>query len=126
MLDILNEHESRPVVFHWYSGPLSVLDEAIASGHYFSINPAMLKSDSGLKILKRIPRQRLLTETDGPYVKVARRMACPWDIAAVEASLSQIWSISAEEVRQTVWHTFRRMLAEAGVVRSEAGGHQQV
>ncbi|MBK8304713.1 MAG: TatD family hydrolase [Chloracidobacterium sp.] len=36
-----------PVVFHWFSGSLAVLDQVIDNGHYFSINPAMIKSVAG-------------------------------------------------------------------------------
>lgn len=37
------------------------------SGYYFSINEAMTVSKNGRSIIEKIPRNRILTETDAPY-----------------------------------------------------------
>ncbi len=50
----------------WVSGPAKPIDTALAAGMYFSINPAMLTSKSGKRVLDAVPPDRILTETDGP------------------------------------------------------------
>ncbi|SFA58570.1 TatD DNase family protein [Anoxybacillus pushchinoensis] len=69
VLNILKESNVRFAVFHWYSGPLSLVDEIIRNGYYFSVNYSMLTAEKGLKIIEKIPLERLLIETDGPFGK---------------------------------------------------------
>ncbi len=115
VLEILSEFSVQAVVFHWYSGPLPVLDEAVLQGHYFSVNPAMIISEKGKQVISRIPPDRLLTETDGPYVKIGRIPAKPWDVMSVEDHLAHLWTIQPEEVRSRVWSNFRQMLSRLGM-----------
>ena len=48
---------------------LSLIEEIINAGYYFSINEAMTTSISGKKIISKIPPNRILTETDAPFNK---------------------------------------------------------
>ena len=67
LLALLCEYEIPNVVFHWYSGPLSLIPAILERGYYFSVNEAMCYSKNGKQIIDAIPRDRLLTETDAPY-----------------------------------------------------------
>ena len=67
MVDLLREYEIENVIFHWYSGPLSLIEDIVKEGYYFSINESMTLSASGKKIIERIPYDRILTESDAPF-----------------------------------------------------------
>lgn len=67
LFDLLCEYEMENVVFHWYSGPTELIPEIISKGYYFSVNEAMTVSKNGCSIIEKIPRNRILTETDAPY-----------------------------------------------------------
>ena len=67
LLALLCEYEIENVVFHWYSGPVDLIPDILAQGYYFSVNEAMCLSKNGRAIIEKIPRERLLTETDEPY-----------------------------------------------------------
>ena len=67
LLGLLREYEIQDVVFHWYSGPAELIPEILSRGYYFSINEAMTLSKNGRAIIERIPRERMLTESDAPY-----------------------------------------------------------
>lgn len=54
-------------IMHWYSGSISVMDEALSRGYYFSINHQMLNSANGRKIIGHIPLDRVLFESDAPF-----------------------------------------------------------
>ena len=56
-------------ILHWYTGPPGLIEEALAAGLYFSINPAMLRTEKGRKVIAAVPRHRALTESDGPFAK---------------------------------------------------------
>lgn len=56
-------------IFHWFTGMAAERRRAIDCGAWFSINPRMLKTKSGQENVKAIPAERLLLETDAPFVK---------------------------------------------------------
>jgi TatD DNase family protein len=116
VLDILTEFRIPVVVFHWYSGSLRMLDEILSRGHYFSVNPSMMHSEKGQRIIERIPPERILTETDGPHVKVGRHSARPWDVSLIEDHLARLWTIHPDEARKRIWSNFRQILHELGLI----------
>ncbi len=116
VLDALEEHGVRPAVFHWFSGSLAQLDRLIEQGHACSINPAMVRSARGRAIIASLPHDRVLTETDGPYVTVRGRPALPTDVAEVEVHLARLWGHPLAEVRQQLARNLR------AVIPSMSGG----
>ena len=95
-------------ILHWYSGPLGQIDRAVAAGLYFSVNPAMLTSKNGQRVLDRIPRERVLTETDGPYTRVGKRAAEPRDIPWLVEQLATRWAVEADEAKTIVFENMSR------------------
>lgn len=75
VLSILKRYNVKNVIFHWYSGPVGLIDEIIGEGYYFSINEAMTLSENGRRIISRIPLNKILTESDAPYNKKGNIMA---------------------------------------------------
>ena len=69
LLALLLEYRIPNVIFHWYSGSISLIKKIISAGYYFSVNEAMTKSTNGRRILSTIPKERILTESDAPYNK---------------------------------------------------------
>ena len=63
----ISEYEIEDVVFHWYSGSVDLIPAILGRGYYFSVNEAMCLSKNGRAIIEKIPRERVLTETDAPY-----------------------------------------------------------
>ena len=98
------------VILHWFSGSSKLADTAAANGMYFSINPAMVRSATGQKLIARFPRDRILTETDGPFVSIQGQPARPKDVAVAVDFLSQLWAISPEESRAIVRTNLQEML----------------
>ncbi|MDP2960778.1 MAG: TatD family hydrolase, partial [candidate division Zixibacteria bacterium] len=41
-LKMVKENKIRKAVFHWYSGPLGLLDEILALGYFISATPALI------------------------------------------------------------------------------------
>lgn len=110
VLDILEEEGRSPVVFHWYSGSLVNLKRALDLGHFFSVNPAMFDSPNGRKIVTGLPPERVLTESDGPFVKVRGRAAVPSDVALAEEGLASLWKLERREVTAKVRENFMELL----------------
>jgi TatD DNase family protein len=110
VLEVVREEYPHPVVFHWYSGTLKHLDIAVGDGHFFSINPAMIRSDKGKNTIARIPREKILTESDGPFINMRSRTIEPSDVITVEAALGEIWKTDPLAARRIVRSNFQTLI----------------
>jgi TatD DNase family protein len=54
-------------VFHWYSGPRTVLREIVADGFFVSATPAVRRSGRHRKCIAIVPPEQLLLESDCPW-----------------------------------------------------------
>lgn len=91
-----------PAILHWYTGPLGTVDDALVAGLSFSINPTMIRSKKAAALIERLPRDRVLLETDGPFARIASRPARPVDLAGVLHHLSGLWQTSEDQTMATV------------------------
>jgi TatD DNase family protein len=115
-LELLEEHGVCGAVFHWFSGPVRVAAAAAERGHYFSVNPAMVLSAKGRELIAALPHERILTETDGPFVRVGRRPATPNDVVQVLRFLSNTWGVDERSTASRIQDNFRGILS---VIRQE-------
>jgi TatD DNase family protein len=83
-------------VFHWYSGPLDVLDRIVADGYYVSCTPALAYSIHHQKAMSHAPLEHILIETDCP-VAFRDQISEPALLTETLAQLSRIKQISIEE-----------------------------
>lgn len=113
VLDLLTEYQINPVVFHWYSGPIKTIDVVARKGHYFSVNTSMIKSKNGQAVVERIPKERLLTETDGPFIKVGNKPAIPTDVKYIHHHLSKLWNCGLDDIQNQLNENFVRYLRSA-------------
>lgn len=65
------------VVLHWFTGSQSEAKTALDLGMYFSINYRMINSVSGKKLIKFLPVDRILTESDGPFINYRNSPTTP-------------------------------------------------
>ena len=93
--EVLNAIERQPgagtPVLHWFSGTVRELSRALSSECWFSIGPAMLAGTKGQKLVASMPRERVLTESDGPFAQLAGRTLMPWDVPATYPVLARVW-----------------------------------
>jgi TatD DNase family protein len=111
-------------ILHWYSGPLKHLDDALAAGMYFSVNPAMLLSRSGRRILEALPADRVLGETDGPYTTVDGRAAEPKDIPSLVTELAARWQMPPALARCRLARNFQTLMEATAQGRLPASRSQ--
>ncbi len=83
VISIIGPKFSGKVILHWYSGSLKELEKAVEYGFYFSVNFAMSQSENGKKIIERVPSNKLLIETDGPFVMINGRQSTPTDVGVI-------------------------------------------
>ncbi len=81
-LDIAIETGVKKVVFHWYTGPSSVLRDLLERGYYVSATPATEYHSEHRRAIREAPADRLFLETDAPvsYGREERYQAAPKDV----------------------------------------------
>ncbi len=114
VLEMLREAKIEHAVFHWFSGAKRDLLAAVDAGHLFSVNPAMVASENGRKLIAAMPPDQVLTETDGPHVALGGRPARPAEVATVVAHLARTWNEAEENVQARLRLNFERSLPTKG------------
>ena len=116
---VLDCLETRPGVgipiLHWFSGSNRELARAIAMGCWFSVGPAMLRGEKGRALVQQMPRDRLLTESDGPFAQIEGRAAWPWEAENAIIQLSELWGVKLGEAEAQILHNLSRLGERAGV-----------
>lgn len=89
-------------VFHCFSGDREQIRRIIDLDLYFGIGGVLTFRNGGLdKVMEFIPRDRVILETDAPYLAPAPHRGkrnIPEYLTLVSEKLSDLWAVSAEEV----------------------------
>ena len=113
VLDILEKYRTtvhNNCILHWYSGSLKQLDRALEMGCYFSINEQMLMSANGLKVIHRIPVERMVLESDAPFVgSINTAELLKGSLMKAQEGIS---SIKGVETNDILAHTSRILLGK--------------
>ena len=109
VLDELKISKGIPIL-HWFSGSQNDLNRAIRQGCWFSINPSMVNSIKGREIITQIPRNKILTESDGPFNQHMGTSLMPWDVDLVFSKLAILWNIKKDDVENQIYSNFKSLL----------------
>lgn len=101
------------LVLHWFSGTKSEARRAADLGCYFSINQNMLVGKRN-DLIRCLPVERLLTETDGPFTHVGDRPTRPADIAATVTGLASLLNEPIDAVSDRLESNLRTLVTGTG------------
>jgi len=79
-------------VFHWYTGPTSVLRDIIAQGYYISATPAAEYHAEHRRAVREAPLSHLLLETDAPvvYGREQKYASLPGDVVRTLDAVAEL------------------------------------
>ena len=111
VLDCLDNHNGAgTAILHWFSGGVRDLERAVTLGCWFSVGPAMLRSKKGRQLVARMPQERVLTESDGPFAQLGGRSIYPWEVKAAEDELSVLWNMSQRDVETKLEANLKQLI----------------
>jgi TatD DNase family protein len=103
-LDMVIEARLEKAVFHWYTGPSSVLRDIIGSGYFISATPAVEYHEEHRRAVKEAPLGQLLLETDSPVVYARGResefTSSPADAARSLKGAAALKGVSEAEIAE--------------------------
>lgn len=102
VLDIIGDNFRFKPILHWFTGSKKELLNAIEKGFYFSVNRSMMDTKKFQSMLALIPKERLLFETDSPFI------SSPYSHHEALTNISQLIKEEKEEVN--MWNNFKSVL----------------
>ena len=101
-LDMVKAAGIKKANFHWYSGPLDILDEIVACGYVISASPALAYSPQHQDAVKHVPIEHLLIETDSP-VFYGDFTAAPKDVLRTLKIYSSLKAMKEDEAAEVFY-----------------------
>lgn len=112
VIAILENHKNQKIILHCFSGNFSLIKRAIELGFYFSIPTNIVRSEHFQKLAKEIPREKILTETDTPYLSPYKETKNqPAYIKETIKKLSLLWKIPEKEVESQLEKNTKRVFS---------------
>ena len=110
-MDILRERNVTRVDFHCFGGKTKLAQHgAEQHGWWFSIPAHASRSDSFKKMLRTLPPEKILTETDAPYLApTSGARNEPANVVGTIALLATLRGWSEEQAKQQVWTNYRAL-----------------
>jgi TatD DNase family protein len=119
LLEILKSHPSqkRRAAVHCFSGDENELEQYLQLGFFIGITGILTLKERGAnlrKLVTRIPANRLLVETDAPYLipvpeKNHTRRNEPAFVKSVLLKLAGVIKADPEELAQIIWENTNRL-----------------
>lgn len=106
---MLSKSAHVPVMLHSFGGDLELAKIGVKEGFYFSIAPIVLRSNKHKRLVEALPLNRILTETDSPYLGPTRERNDPRNIPLVVEEIAKIKKIDVEECRKQILDNTRRV-----------------
>ena len=110
--EILRSLGAKYVDFHCYGGKVKqALRWAREDGWWFSIPANARKSEAFTKMLLELPEERVLTETDAPYLGPERGVRNePANVVGTVAYFAQLKGWAVEKAREQMWTNFLELM----------------
>lgn len=113
-LEILEEMQVRRVNWHCFGGKVNLARSIAERGHVLSIPANARRSESFTRMLETLPRDRVLLETDCPYLSPDRaRLSEPADVAGTAQYAAELWGVPVSEVVTRIEDNFARLFRVA-------------
>ena len=113
-IDILRERRVKKVNFHCFGGRTKLAQVCAESdGWYFSIPANATVNEAFRKMLTTLPAERILTETDAPYLPPRKgERNEPANVVGTIGILAHVRGWSQEQAAEQVWANYRGLFGE--------------
>lgn len=106
--------ENGQAILHWFTGTISEARRAAELGCYFSINEEMFRSVKHRKLITSLPLNRLLTETDGPFILNNAVSIRPTDVNRTVRGIAEPHGLDNEVAASLILSNFRNLVTLSG------------
>jgi TatD DNase family protein len=113
-IDFLQAHGARRVLLHAFDAKASAALEGVRAGYCFSIPPSVVRSPQKQKLVRALPLDSLLLETDSPVLgpDPGRRNE-PANLRVACQAVAALKGLPVEEVARATTENARRLFPRA-------------
>ena len=109
-IELLLERGAKRVQLHAFDGRAAKALPGVEAGFFFSVPPSIVRSAQKQKLVRRLPLDCLLAETDSPVLGPDPAVRNePANVARSVAAIAEIKELSVEEVREAVYRNTLRL-----------------
>ncbi|MBD3203634.1 YchF/TatD family DNA exonuclease [Candidatus Woesearchaeota archaeon] len=109
-IDILEKIEYSRIVMHCFSGSFDLVKRIIENRWYFSIPTHIVRSEHMQKLVKIAPSNRLLTETDSPFLSPFKNKKNePGFVIESLKKIAEIKELDLKEAANLVYMNYARL-----------------
>jgi TatD DNase family protein len=98
-----------PVVMHCFEGNSTQTHEALERGYYFTVPSNFWTRKGFKKTAQRVPINKILTETDSPYLSPIEGENKPSNVRYAVKKLAEIKQIPENQIESQICNTFRKI-----------------
>lgn len=108
--DTIVEQKMKDVIFHYYSGNITLAKQIVEKGYYISI-PTTINNSGNLKdIARKFPLENLLTETDSPFSSpIPNQPNVPQNVELTIRKIAELRNTSFEEADEKTTENANRI-----------------
>lgn len=110
IINLIDEFSIKKPILHWYSGNQQNIVKAIELGCYFSVNYKMLINEKGRKLVNIISRNRILPESDSPYINVKNVPDSVANLKEVYNYFIRKWKMEEEKLNILFQNNYKALI----------------
>lgn len=108
--EIMEDMKCTKVVMHSFNGKKSLIKRGVANGWFFSVPPVITRLEHFTMMVKLVPLEQLLTETDAPYLSpVYATRNEPANVTITVKKIAEIKEMDEEVVRKQLLANAQRL-----------------
>ena len=113
-IDLLLERGAKRVQMHAFDGRAAKAMPGVEAGFYFSVPPSVVRSPQKQKLVRRLPLDSLLVETDSPVLgEDPSSRNEPANVSISVGAIAELKGFSEQEVREATTENAARLYGAA-------------
>ncbi|MFH8086829.1 MAG: TatD family hydrolase, partial [Candidatus Aenigmatarchaeota archaeon] len=96
---ILEKENAKKVLLHMF-GANHLVKRIVENGWFVSVNTIILKSKKHKKVVRDVPLERIMLETDSPWLSPFGKRNTPLSVKVVAEKIAEIKKVTLEEVKK--------------------------
>ncbi len=109
-IELLEENNAKKVLLHCFFGNKELTERAVNNGWMFSVPTSVVKTKTLKKLVKRVPLNRILTETDAPLLSPYEdnKINEPSFIKESIKKIAEVKGITEEELEKAIYENYQK------------------
>ncbi len=108
VFNLILKYDIDKAFFHWYTGPLSLLEEIVDKGFFIGANPAWKVQSKHRSVIESTPLENIITESDAPYNYKGISMSIPLVKETVDY-IANSRGINSSSIESLIYSNYRRL-----------------